>query len=307
MRTRGLSGSTLKIIAITAMLIDHIGAVVLESWMHRPRSMALYYTLYHYDLLLRGIGRLGFPLFAFLLTEGYVHTSNRWKYARNLFVFALLSEIPFDLAFQHCLYAGWSQNVFFTLLIALLTIMAIDHFAFHSKWPDACSWLFYPCAILLSADLAWQLINGIGLALLVPAAALWIAGGILCIILIFSGTHRTPQERNTFTFCVLPLLLGIAAGDLLQTDYSGLGVFTITLIWLLRNEPAAAMAAGCTLLSAGNAYEIPTLLTIPLVRSYNGSRGLRIKYLFYLFYPCHLLILYGIAYFLGFAGFALTG
>ena len=82
--TRELSGSWLKMIAMLSMTIDH---------------MAYYYGIenpYLYELM-RTIGRIAFPTFAFLLAEGFVHTKNRQKYMLSLFIFALLSEIPWLL------------------------------------------------------------------------------------------------------------------------------------------------------------------------------------------------------------------
>ena len=110
---RGISGGALKIIAVITMLIDHIGAVFL-------RSPIPYYTC-------RLIGRIAFPIFAFLLVEGFFHTKNLKKYCLRLALFALISEVPFDLAFHQTYLYRESQNVFFTLLIGLLTIAAIDY------------------------------------------------------------------------------------------------------------------------------------------------------------------------------------
>lgn len=82
--------------------------------------------LYQTDMVLRGIGRVAFPIFCFLLVEGFLHTKNVWKYAGRLALFALVSEIPFDLAFQgEWLFMGY-QNIFFTLLVGLLVMIAFQ-------------------------------------------------------------------------------------------------------------------------------------------------------------------------------------
>ena len=99
----GLSSFTLKVIAIISMCIDHVGAVLFPQY-----------------IIFRIIGRLAFPLFAFLLVEGFMHTANVKKYALRLGAFALISEIPFDLAFNHKLVDFSHQNIFFTLFLALL-------------------------------------------------------------------------------------------------------------------------------------------------------------------------------------------
>lgn len=125
-----LSGSTLKIIAIVLMLIDHIGAVVLYHGYiipHIPFSpgTAPYnvYTLYR---VLRFIGRSALPIFCFLLIEGFLHTSDRQKYGTRLLFFALLSEIPFDLAVHNSLWDLSSQNIFFTLFIGFCVLWLLD-------------------------------------------------------------------------------------------------------------------------------------------------------------------------------------
>lgn len=97
----------LKIIALVTMIIDHYGAIF-EGHVHMYRI----------------IGRIAFPIYCFLLTEGYFHTKDVKKYALRLFIFALISELPFDLAFFEKL--GFEhQNVFFTLFIGLITIHVI--------------------------------------------------------------------------------------------------------------------------------------------------------------------------------------
>ncbi|MBQ7557928.1 MAG: conjugal transfer protein TraX [Lachnospiraceae bacterium] len=119
-----LDGHALKMIAVVTMLIDHIGA-------------ALYYTLSElfgfadpsvrdqlYDVL-RAIGRTAFPIFAFFLVEGFILTRSRFRYAVRLLIFAFLSEIPFQLAFDAEFHFGM-KNVIFTLLFGLITIDCLE-------------------------------------------------------------------------------------------------------------------------------------------------------------------------------------
>ena len=93
-----LSGSWLKVLAMVTMLLDHVAGFLL---FRNPELQTLLFTLrgHHVTVLvlLRMIGRLAFPLFAFLLVEGFQHTRNRKQYGLNLFLFALLSEISFNL------------------------------------------------------------------------------------------------------------------------------------------------------------------------------------------------------------------
>ena len=98
---RKISGNTLKMIALVTMLIDHIGAAVIAPLVEDdilPVGMS-FDTLNTIYKALRFIGRTSFPIFIFLITEGFIHTSNRLKYAASLLIFALISELPYDYAF----------------------------------------------------------------------------------------------------------------------------------------------------------------------------------------------------------------
>ena len=118
----GISGSTLKLIAIITMFIDHLGATVLrtvlgcQSVLEDPILRNTWGNIYN---LSRDIGRLAFPIFCFLIVEGFLHTKNVKKYA------GLISELPFDLALKGSWYYPEKQNVYFTLLIGLLVIAGI--------------------------------------------------------------------------------------------------------------------------------------------------------------------------------------
>ena len=105
-KQQGISGYWLKLIAVISMLIDHTSAVILEQipGLEAPA------------FFMRIIGRAAFPIYCFLLVEGFYHTRSRAKYAGRLFLFALISEVPFDLAFSRRMWDFSSNNVFFTLL-----------------------------------------------------------------------------------------------------------------------------------------------------------------------------------------------
>lgn len=127
----GISGYWLKMIAVITMLIDHSAATILErilgqmpSW--APVTVDNWEQWYRLDLLLRGIGRMAFPIYCFLLVEGFHYTHSRRKYAARLFVFALISEVPFDMALNQSVLELSYNNVFFTLFLGLLVIMAAD-------------------------------------------------------------------------------------------------------------------------------------------------------------------------------------
>ena len=142
---RFLSSSGLKIIAVLTMFIDHTASVLLKE--NSPTLLELagkQLTLYQ---LMRFTGRIAFPIFAFLLVEGFHHTSNRKKYSLRLLFFALISEIPWNLEHTGKLFYG-SQNVFFTLFLGFLGLCVIEQLKI-SK--DKTKWLFSLFALLISS------------------------------------------------------------------------------------------------------------------------------------------------------------
>ena len=253
---KGIPGSTLKVIAMVAMFIDHIGAVifarmlmatglneldtantdVVMEWVSANADVYGAYTL------CRMIGRIAFPIFCFLLVEGFVHTSNAKKYAMRLGVFALVSEVAFDLAFQSKILEFSYQNVFFTLAIGLGTLIA----------------------------------------------------------------YKKVEEKefeNRFTKILIQILVGMVgmmAAQFLRTDYGAVGVMAIVLFYVLRENRFYQIASGCVLFIE----EMTALFAFLPIMIYNGKRGSNVKIAFYLFYPVHLLILFAISYFMGYAGYS---
>ena len=125
----GWPGSVLKMIAIITMLIDHTGAALvlpllsMRGIYSNPELFQNLKTLYY---IMRRVGRLAFPIFCFLLVEGFVHTHNVKKYAQRMFLFALISEFPFDWALKTGQPVMNYQNVYFTLLIGLLVMWGVS-------------------------------------------------------------------------------------------------------------------------------------------------------------------------------------
>lgn len=105
---KGINTFALKLIAIIAMVVDHVGMVLFPE-----------------VSIFRIIGRIAFPIFAYCIVEGFMHTSDVRKYIMRLSVMALLSEIPFDLAKTGKVIEFDHQNVFFTLALGviMLTLM----------------------------------------------------------------------------------------------------------------------------------------------------------------------------------------
>lgn len=104
-----ISAAALHVLAMTLMLMDHLWATLFPSldW-------------------LTCAGRIAFPIFAFMIVEGYYHTHNFEKYMRRLFLFALLSEIPFDLMYGGTVFYPFHQNVIWTFIIGLCGIQLME-------------------------------------------------------------------------------------------------------------------------------------------------------------------------------------
>lgn len=200
----------IKIIACVSMVLDHCGSYLFpgEEWM-------------------RWAGRLSFPLFCFLLTEGYRHTKNVKLYFIRLGIFALVSEIPFDLLGDDKLFAPERQNVFFTLFLGLLMLYLLDR----------------TNSVILKAYIV-----------------------IACMIFsqYFHFSYRYPGILMIFIFDYFrdfPFFMYLSnMADNFRLYYAGMQ-------------------------TAGSLALIPVSL-------YNGKRGPSLKYFFYAFYPCHLLIIY---------------
>lgn len=114
-----LSGAQLKYIAFLSMLIDHTNKALIYPILNEG-------ILQHISNLFDIIGRIAFPLFAFFVVEGFFKTKNRKKYLTNLFVFAVISEVPFDMFLTSTFFNTRANNVLFTLALSLITIWIID-------------------------------------------------------------------------------------------------------------------------------------------------------------------------------------
>ena len=118
-RVQVLNGFHLKLIAVCTMLIDHMG-----------------FTLFPNAMWLRCIGRIAFPIFCFLIAEGCVYTHDRKRYALRLLVFAVLSEIPFNLMNSGGVWDPYDQNVLWTLLAGALVCRLIGRALKKRTVPD---------------------------------------------------------------------------------------------------------------------------------------------------------------------------
>ena len=106
-RMGGINGAALKWLAIITMTIDHVGVGLIGPY--NRLSVGYFSEMYVYTRL---IGRLAFPIFVFLIVQGYQHTSNLRKYLIQLLTFAFISEVPFDRMSSGQLVNMNHQNIF---------------------------------------------------------------------------------------------------------------------------------------------------------------------------------------------------
>ena len=215
----------LKIIACITMVLDHVKYAIPET-----RGFLTEY-----------LGRMSFPVFAFLLTEGFCHTSDLKKYYQRLLLFAFVSQIPFMLF--RTLVGEWRMlNILFTLLLGLIAITFLE------------------------------------------------------------------KCNKRYAISILIIVFIIFLGNFLKVDYGWYGVACVVVLYGFRNDKFLRILAFAMLnliyyfkrftinLSIENLllYGFSTVPVI-LFLFYNGTLGHKTKYLYYVFYPVHMLILYGIS------------
>lgn len=148
---KGISGAALKWIAVISMFIDHTTAVYFETVLWKVQRMTMQsYRIYY---IFRCIGRPAFPIYCFLLVEGYLHTRDVRNYLLRLFAFGVLSDPAFDLAFYQTPFTLAHQNVYFTLALGLAAVWFFDLIA--QKDFRGCTWWRKLLAPLPAVALAW--------------------------------------------------------------------------------------------------------------------------------------------------------
>ncbi len=242
----------LKILACTAMLADHIG----------------YFSNYGYselELILRGFGRIAFPIFCYLIAFGYRKTSNKYRYLLRLIIIGLISELPFYYCFNGRLPNLSFSNVYFTLALGLCSIILFDYIS------KSGTRFFYPSllSVIPPAALAMLMETDYG------------AEGVLLIFFFYiAGTNKAAIATVSLLFASRKLIIALAVA--FRDALPNLGSFNLPTI---RDWDKLQILAALALL--------PILLC-------DGSRGYRprsrtaqkaIQYSFYLFYPVHLLVL----------------
>ncbi len=251
------------------MLVDHTAVVLVLSHVSSLAAMfdisrADWVTVYGW---MRQIGRIAFPLFCFTMAEGFIHTHNRPRYALRLTVFAIVSEIPFDLALNNGLSKGINYlsdtNVMFTLLIAFLSMWGADAV----------------CSKILGERQAGM--------------------GGLSSLEAMASSPASPVKRQLVEILVgVPfILVGAVLAEYLDVDYHAFGVLLVGGLWLARRSRLAQVAIGLLLtcwycLSHGSWLEMWNIPSFVCILFYSGERGRGLKYFFYVFYPGHLLLLW---------------
>lgn len=119
----GITNAQMKYIAFISMFIDHFNKVIIGPKLDGSGILLTISTIF--DI----VGRIAFPIFAFMIVEGFMKTRSRTKYLRNLLIFALISEIPYDLFQSVEIINMRSQNVMFSLALGLLMLIVIEKIA----------------------------------------------------------------------------------------------------------------------------------------------------------------------------------
>ena len=241
---RIFSSFQLKIIAIIAMVIDHIGLFLYDK--NGPISGQTY------DIL-RGIGRVSFPIFCFLIVEGFYHTKNLNKYMLRIAVFAVISQIPYSLAMQDKAFSLFYLNIFFTLFVGLFCIRLFDYtINYYRNKKEAKPWVFMPVLLVI-----YLLIDNAG--------AIGLDYGSFGIVLMFMFyfIREVPEKYDDDKIRLLIFVLRF-------------GVMFVAIDRLFYES------------------EIYALFALIPITAYNGEKGRSMKWFFYVFYPVHLLVIYGV-------------
>lgn len=221
-----MSSFVLKIIGIVTMLCDHIGD-----------GFLMHFSFFNL------IGRIAFPIFAFQIVQGYIHTSNLKKYLSRLFIFACISQLPFML-FLSTFYDSYYLNIFFTLLLGVITIYGFD--MIKNKYLS-----------------------------------------ILFVLLMFTITHFLNVDYGSYGVIII-FIFYIFSKKLFNKKF--IMCLTFIFITIIKYLPdiisypnAAIIYVYCILF---------TCISLIPICAYNGKKGASVKYLFYIFYPLHLFIIY---------------
>ena len=241
-RIRCLDSLTLKIIAMALMFCDH-------TWV----------TVAYEHEWLTVIGRIAFPIFAFQIVEGFFHTHSRGKYLLRMFIFALVSEIPFNFLVGGGPIYPFHQNVMFTFCISLLTMMVLER-AKRRAW-----WVFL-IAVIVAVPLTYVL----GFFTFVD----YFGYGILTV-LVFYLFHGVKFGWIAETAALIYINWVMIGGR----------VFYVTLFGRAVEIPEQGFA-------------VFALIPIMLYNGKPGSKNKVVQYVCYAFYPVHMIVLVALSHLL---------
>lgn len=239
-----INGFTLKVVAITGMTCNHV-ANVFAAQLPQPLLLALF-----------SLGGVTFPIMAFLLVEGFTHTSNLQKYAARLAVFACVAQVPYSLLW------GAVPNVLFTLLVGLGLLWLYDHAH------KGIFWLATLLVVVLTNSFDWGSI------------------GPLMVVLFYLLRESGKVPSIIGPMGVAYLGIGLPA----LAEVPGLAI-TGDMSYLPSNTIADAGHASLVWGNVGYAGIGFTGACI-LLGLYNGKRGPSMKWFFYAYYPAHLLLIW---------------
>ena len=227
-----LNMNQLKIIAMIFMFIDHVAYVMIE------RGTGLAGDFYMIDRVMRGMGRLAFPIFCFTIVEGFQKTKDVKAYLRRLFLFAVISEIPFDLAFRGSILQMNYQNVFWTLAFGLASLMIYED-PWMPKWKRILGLLlcFYLpnyfhtdysvygvlvifLMYLFRKEPIKACMAGYIVLLLLSTTEVWAVFGFL-LILFYNGQRGNGSKMFSYLFYPAHLMLLVAVKPYIISILSG--------------------------------------------------------------------------------------
>lgn len=247
-----MTWNVLKWVAIAAMLIDHTAAVM-GGWLPPLCSG-----------LMRDVGRIAFPIFAYGIAQGCVYTHSARRYLGRLLLFAFLSEIPYRLALEAGSRSFGLHNVFFTLLAGAACCQIVKFCKSKGK-----HW-------------AWAAVVPVGaIVLLCEILGTDYGGfGVLCVLLPYLFWESKPAR-------IIALGSVVAFLYVVVSHFQG---FSYPLWWMENPSALGGMLRQTLFALAG----------VGLIALYNGQPGSRRgKWAFYVFYPVHLLALFALDWALG--------
>jgi hypothetical protein len=275
----------LKLLAITCMALDHLAGIG-ESWNLLSEDTV---SLFH------GLGRIAFPIFAFLIVNGYHKTKNVNQYIFRLSIFAMISQIPFTLALYEanrmCISATETYTIFRYHDATILVIVLLALYWYLSEKalsPTLFSFLFF----LILPEFSLKL-NGIWLSSGGELNVFYTLTAALVTIDQIKQLQTTKPIKSALRI-LLVILLNIYICT--RSDYGIYGVLLILLMsltnkHLIRLLIIAVWSFVFYGVIIGNVYNtIFSMMSVIPLCLYNRKRGPQLKFAFYSFYPAHLLV-----------------